>query len=182
MSRSDLGKPKTPEHRAAISAGLLARGIGTQPKRCSKCNLVKDRSDFRLRTNGYSHASCRACERKAGQERYKKGDPTQQAQKNRATTLKRYHNITIEQYDAWVELQGHKCAACRGPVSGGRGMYFHVDHDHKTATIRGLLCGHCNTALGLLGDDPERVQLLLEYILNPPMREPHNAGLPSGAR
>lgn len=39
------------------------------------------------------------------------------------------------------------CAAC------GRQDDLHIDHCHDTGKIRGFLCGNCNRALGLLGDD-----------------------------
>lgn len=35
---------------------------------------------------------------------------------------------------------------------------LHVDHDHSSGVVRGLLCRGCNTALGLVG---ERVEVLL---------------------
>jgi hypothetical protein len=39
-----------------------------------------------------------------------------------------------------------------------------VDHDHKTNTVRALLCRGCNTALGLLSECPERLRGLIEYL------------------
>lgn len=44
----------------------------------------------------------------------------------------------------------------------------HVDHDHATDLIRGILCSRCNQALGLLDDDPERFAAAIAYLTNPP--------------
>jgi hypothetical protein len=38
-----------------------------------------------------------------------------------------------------------------------------VDHDHETGVIRGIICGRCNSALGLLFDSPTRIRGLLAY-------------------
>ena len=39
-----------------------------------------------------------------------------------------------------------------------------VDHCHKTNKVRAVLCIHCNTALGQLGEDPQRIAGLIQYI------------------
>ena len=52
-----------------------------------------------------------------------------------------------------------ECEVCGG-TSGG----IHFDHDHVTGEFRGWLCGNCNTALGLLKDDTERLHLLAQYL------------------
>jgi hypothetical protein len=41
-----------------------------------------------------------------------------------------------------------------------------IDHDHETGQIRGLICGPCNTGLGLLGDTVEGVCRALDYLRN----------------
>lgn len=41
---------------------------------------------------------------------------------------------------------------------------LHVDHDHTTSNYRGVLCGNCNTALGLLDEDRGRMEKLIEYV------------------
>lgn len=38
-----------------------------------------------------------------------------------------------------------------------------VDHNHRTGEVRGPLCSNCNTALGLLGEDPRTIRSLLAY-------------------
>ncbi len=39
-----------------------------------------------------------------------------------------------------------------------------IDHCHKTGEVRGLLCGNCNTALGMINDSAEILTSMLEYI------------------
>lgn len=65
---------------------------------------------------------------------------------NRKARLKTKYGITIEDYDRILQTQGG-CAICGTKTPGGRGR-FHVDHDHITGKIRGLLCSGCNTKLG----------------------------------
>lgn len=45
-----------------------------------------------------------------------------------------------------------------------------IDHDHATGEVRGRLCNGCNTALGFLKEDPDRILGLIEYLANPPHR------------
>ena len=42
---------------------------------------------------------------------------------------------------------------------------LHVDHDHRTGRIRGILCFRCNNAIGDLEDDPELLTRGAEYVL-----------------
>jgi hypothetical protein len=40
-----------------------------------------------------------------------------------------------------------------------------VDHDHMTDRVRQLLCNNCNTAVGLLRDNPVTATELVVYLL-----------------
>jgi len=84
----------------------------------------------------------------------------------RAYQLKRWYGITQEDYDAMLAAQDGVCAICGGPPRG-RGKLndvFVVDHDHNTGVIRGLLCSPCNTAVGQMDDDPERLRRAAVYL------------------
>lgn len=61
-----------------------------------------------------------------------------------------------------IRLQKNRCAACRDELSPGRGT--HVDHDHDTGQVRGLLCKDCNLAEGFLRGSPLRARRLAAYL------------------
>lgn len=73
------------------------------------------------------------------------------------------HGISLEQYNELFSSQNGLCKGCYRHQSSLK-MAFAVDHNHKTGKIRGLLCGPCNTALGLLKDSPETLQRLIDYL------------------
>jgi hypothetical protein len=81
----------------------------------------------------------------------------------RNTHLKRNFGITLEQFEEMLRAQGGVCALCSTDKPKGRGA-FHVDHDHLTGLIRGLLCHACNSGLGSLGDDPVRVARAVKHL------------------
>lgn len=60
--------------------------------------------------------------------------------------------------------QDGRCAICRHEFRTGTRRGVHVDHDHETRRVRGLLCGPCNTALGGLKDDPSRLAAAARYL------------------
>lgn len=71
--------------------------------------------------------------------------------RSRKYTLKRKYGVTIEQYDATVQLQNNACAVClRTPPE----VVLCIDHDHVTKRVRGLLCRWCNHKR--VGRDTER--------------------------
>ena len=76
--------------------------------------------------------------------------------------LRRQYGITLAQYNAMLAEQGGLCAICNKPSRMKRPLA--VDHDHVTGRIRGLLCFHCNTAIGHLLDDPKLVQIAADYL------------------
>lgn len=82
---------------------------------------------------------------------------------NWCAKLKRAYGITAEQYSEMLLRQGGTCAICHGPPTRGDDGFV-VDHCHVTGVARGLLCHMCNSALGLLLDDPEVVRRAMEYL------------------
>ncbi len=69
--------------------------------------------------------------------------------------------MTAEDFAEMLEVQGSTCAIC-GNTSEKR---LHVDHDHETGRVRGLLCFTCNTLLGNAKDDPRIILAAAEYLM-----------------
>src|SRR5215472_14832434 len=61
------------------------------------------------------------------------------------------YGVTQDQFDFMLEAQGGLCAVCCEPMKPGK--QTHIDHDHLTGEVRGLLCHGCNIALGCFLDD-----------------------------
>ena len=78
---------------------------------------------------------------------------------------KRLYGITLEEKNALLKSQGGRCALCRTREPRGKG--WHVDHDHKTKIIRGILCHHCNLGLGQLKDDIKLLHKAIAYLTPP---------------
>ncbi len=54
------------------------------------------------------------------------------------------HRLPEPEYAALLEAQGGHCALCLSPPRTRR---LHVDRDHTTGQVRGLLCMRCNRNL-----------------------------------
>lgn len=76
--------------------------------------------------------------------------------------VKMTHGLTAAQYQAMLASQQGVCAVCRLPFPSPKKT--HVDHCHISGKIRGILCHYCNTALGSLGDSPERCEAAAIYL------------------
>jgi hypothetical protein len=76
--------------------------------------------------------------------------------------LRGRYGVSIKDTDMMLVQQDYKCAACQTPL--GETIDTHLDHDHVTGTIRGILCRGCNMALGCVKDSQARLQNLIEYL------------------
>ncbi len=86
---------------------------------------------------------------------------------NRRDLLKRLYGLTVEQYDDMLARQNGVCLLCAEPPKGegnGASSRLHVDHDHETGYVRGLLCNNCNRAIGHFRDDPDLMQRASLYV------------------
>jgi hypothetical protein len=76
--------------------------------------------------------------------------------------LKRKYGMTIADYDRMFDAQGGVCAICGEARPEERTL--HVDHDHETGVIRGLLCFRCNNALGDFREEYALFQRAADYL------------------
>lgn len=80
----------------------------------------------------------------------------------RFARIKREYGLTKADYLALVEKQASSCAICSRHEHNH--FSLHVDHDHFTGKVRGLLCSRCNQAIGLMAESRERMQAAIEYL------------------
>jgi Recombination endonuclease VII len=124
-------------------------------KRCPDCG--KPLSEFprnRRTKSGYA-TYCKPCHNGRGNEsrRHLHGS-------SRHYHLKRRYGIGASEVEKLIREQGNLGPICE------RSSPDHVDHDHATGQVRGVLCFNCNGGLGQFGDDAERLvraQLYLDW-------------------
>lgn len=85
-------------------------------------------------------------------------DPTDRRRDNRNRMLKSRYGITLEQFDAALAAQDGVCKVCASTDD------FHVDHDHSSGRVRGILCGPCNRMLGMARDDIAVLEAAIRYL------------------
>jgi predicted nucleic acid-binding Zn ribbon protein len=79
---------------------------------------------------------------------------------------RRAYGLTTSEYRALLDHQRGRCAICdRLP----RTRPLHVDHDHRTGLVRGLLCSRCNhDLLGAAHERPDLLRAAAWYLDEPP--------------
>lgn len=152
---------------------------------CPRCKETKPVSEFGKQSQNSDGlaAYCKPCDRErklesnarvkardpeAWRERrrgyvraYRERHPDRVAESERKRNLRLKFGITVEEYNALLEKQGGVCGICEDPPTV---KALAVDHHHDTGVIRGLLCSNCNTALGLMKDDLDRLERAVNYL------------------
>jgi len=119
-------------------------------KQCNKCKAFKPVSCFYKNhyNNDGLHNRCSDCHK----QYYRAWQKSSHGKANqRARTRKNVYGISHQQMTQMLAEQANGCAICEERIDEAS---LHIDHDHQTGKIRGLLCHNCNRALGGLRDDP----------------------------
>lgn len=153
------------ENPELMKAWLARRRAKYKPvvaeKECSKCKTVKPASAFyrKLINNDGLHSQCRSCVFAVSHEYYRTIEPHRAGRWKSASQLKNRYGITLDEYEWLASAQDNKCLIC-----GDKDVLLHVDHCHNSGRIRGLLCRHCNIALGLLRENKAAATEMVRYI------------------
>lgn len=75
---------------------------------------------------------------------------------------KRLYGLTTDMVATMIALQGGTCAICKTPIEA---KSAHVDHNHDSGKVRGILCSSCNLGLGKFRDDFEVLRSAAMYLL-----------------
>lgn len=123
-------------------------------KWCPDCHAVKSLDEFpstpRSRTGVHSY--CKPCHNARGRA------SKQKVGGSREYHLRRRYGIGVADVERMLAAQGGVCAIC------GRAGPEHVDHDHVTGGVRGILCFNCNGGLGHFRDNVEYLTKAITYL------------------
>lgn len=134
-------------------------------KRCSKCgeNLPIDQfARDRARPDGF-HVWCKSCRNPLARQQRKRRherNPEHYKLQARIDWLRRKYGLSIDQVEEMLLSQNSSCAICSEPLDKSA----HIDHDHQTGAVRGILCGLCNQGLGQFRDNPQLCARAAAYL------------------
>lgn len=108
-----------------------------------------------------SRAKRREAQREAARKHYLK-DPAAYKRRARERKLRLNYGLTPEAVEALRQAQNNRCRICGDSFEN---VKMHVDHDHITGRVRGLLCQPCNHGLGMFRDSVERLASAMSYLI-----------------
>jgi len=118
-------------------------------RRCTTCGHEGPITDFWRETNRIDRrrAQCKKCCRKHSRD---------------GNITRRCKQMGLSDKDTQIilSLETTNCEIC----GRNTGKSFHIDHNHVTGKFRGLLCANCNSGIGLLNDDSNRLRAAAKYL------------------
>lgn len=125
-------------------------------KRCTKCKQTLPVTAFPIRIDrgGIPRSHCIQCHTAAART------PASKALQ-KAWRYQSKYGMTVADVDAMLTAQESACVICRVSLSEET---MHIDHDHATGRVRGILCELCNKGLGQFKDDAVRLRAAAAYL------------------
>lgn len=140
-----------------------------EKKYCPKCDRFQDRSEFytnRAAKDGLA-SYCKPCDIK-NNKKWRENNKELASNINIDNKRLRIYKMTKDQFEELLDKQEYKCAICENYL-GGR---ITIDHNHSCCEgryscgkcVRGILCGTCNTGLGMFKDSSVILSSAIEYL------------------
>jgi hypothetical protein len=96
-------------------------------------------------------------------------------ERNKNYKLKKTYNLTLEQFNDKLNNQNNKCSICYRTFDEKINK-AQVDHNHQTGKIRDLLCFFCNSTLGMVKEDKNILNNMINYLNKHNSLEPCSMG------
>lgn len=155
--------------RGEVARVRKAEGLPAQPrrtkrleprpqathKRCPGCGELKPLDDFVRNASKPSGRGgyCRPCQNIVGKRNTERLHGS-----TRTYHLKWRYGLIAAEVQELIDEQRGVCAICRVRPAE------HVDHDHETGRVRGMLCFTCNVGIANFGEDRERMRFAMIYL------------------
>lgn len=136
---------------------------------CKACRTEQDRILRGVGGEGYA-------KRLAATQAYKKREDVKE--RNRAVSrmdsnrlkdrfghIRRKFGLSPESYEYLLDVQNNSCLICNKEFTPETRITGpNIDHCHETQNIRGILCGTCNSGLGMFKDNIDVLKNAIKYL------------------
>lgn len=125
-------------------------------KWCRDCGEIKPLDAFPLAKRNADGRTCycKPCHNKRGRE-----SRVRVHGNGREYHLRHRYGIGVADVERILAEQNGKCLICERPDPE------HVDHDHETGKVRGILCFNCNQGLGNFRDEIRSLIRAVNYLM-----------------
>jgi len=100
--------------------------------------------------------------------RYRELDPVRfNLQRSNSAIKMKFGIDGVTGREELLVAQGSKCQICgTADCTWGKGFKkkWHIDHNHETREVRGILCSECNTLLGQVEKNPDLIDQMKDYL------------------
>lgn len=153
---SAFNKRKVPRPCDKCSRTFMVRRTA-RAKYCEKCRLARNYEASGYRSDWPMCASCGAPKESSSWSTCAKA--TCRDRLKAARNAAKLYRISAEQ--VLILRSCPRCDACKTPFADESESA--IDHCHDTWRIRGVLCKGCNSALGFMRDNQDKIRLLADY-------------------
>ena len=143
---------------------------------CKKCGVSLDDSMFYIekKSNGATRvrATCKTCMSSQKKGYYNKTrdywiEKSSARSKSDAVVINRLirsYGVDLAWFGYQYTKQGGLCLICKNAIEAKPSRSTHIDHDHATGVVRGILCQKCNMGLGHFNDSIDLLTKAAEYL------------------
>ena len=158
-------------------------------KTCTKCGVTKPLFEFydNKAAKSGKFSACRKCckiyrilnkarkieydqkryaenadQLKTYQKQYKAENPDKIKQNRNKYHLKKRYGLSPQEKQSMLDDQNNCCAICKIEFDDAKAT--HVDHNHDTNELRGILCRNCNLGLGHFKDSKNLILDAVKYL------------------
>ena len=163
-------------------------------KKCSKCGVIKNDSEF-YKQNNRLYPSCKECKKKVSNNNYipskKKLKKANIPNKQICSCCKKKKNIIDFRYRKERSYYDTICIECKRMKyiiktynvskkiayklynkkkcsicsENVKGQNQHIDHDHNTNKVRDILCNNCNRGIGYFNENIYKMKKAIDYLI-----------------